>query len=574
MRPDGKGGYFLLGGREDALVTPEALRQANDAHMASAACSIVDSAAESTAEGAVEVGGEQSSTSSPLSYNEISTDLCGIRGIRAIFVRAAKRESVLLAMGIRSLIQHCFPWLSPLPLMLLTPQSGALPIPRRTQLAVLRAVSKSCVDAGGADSPAVCGLPVEPRIPVDVAEFPELSLKETLRLHARYGVSKSSLDALFRDVVSSSTNAPQALARYSSTAIADAIANNNAASAREVVRSAAPLMVRAASVAVAVARSEPEPSAALTPSELIKLGTAVPHRLYAELGEMQLAEENSGVESDTALAACAAPLARSVHASRDALVALGAQVMLREFVAGKVAPRLRAACDQLGAWLTQAQQPSCGALLFLVRSWREICKVEPDSQLTTFLSGKAVVNRARFRAELQRLRDAKDGLQYISMLYELVSRLHRPCLRLRVLQQVLGLDERFSREIVFGVVCLAHDIVDRMETPEANALDAANVDQCCGCYGSSVEMGRRASYPEAGATPNCGGQVQLQRSRTLPAVLAPPQDRTSLTNLIDFDEAIHLEAEIILGPTSVKSHTSDPLGDEWRRYRMLSGFRH
>jgi len=47
-----------------------------------------------------------------------------------------------------------------------------------------------------------------------------------------------------------------------------------------------------------------------------------------------------------------------------------------------------------------------------------------------------------------------------------------------------------------------------------------------------------------------------------------------LTNLIDFDEAIHLEAEIILGPTSVKSHTSDPLGDEWRRYRMLSGFRH
>ena len=47
--------------------------------------------------------------------------------------------------------------------------------------------------------------------------------------------------------------------------------------------------------------------------------------------------------------------------------------------------------------------------------------------------------------------------RYVAMLYDLVSNLGRPCLRMRMLQEVLGLDARFSRDITFGVVRLTFD---------------------------------------------------------------------------------------------------------------------
>ena len=53
-------------------------------------------------------------------------------------------------------------------------------------------------------------------------------------------------------------------------------------------------------------------------------------------------------------------------------------------------------------------------------------QVEPGSDLFTFLGGKAVVNRKRFLESLTRLRDARDGLAYVTVLYSIVSQaLHR-----------------------------------------------------------------------------------------------------------------------------------------------------
>ena len=52
---------------------------------------------------------------------------------------------------------------------------------------------------------------------------------------------------------------------------------------------------------------------------------------------------------------------------------------------------------------------------------------------------------------------------------DISSALRKPCLRLRILQQVLGLDTRFSRDIVHGVVCLASDIVERMAEDDDGA---------------------------------------------------------------------------------------------------------
>ena len=209
--------------------------------------------------------------------------------------------------------------------------------------------------------------------------------------------------------------------------------------------------------------------------------------------------------------------------SDEMLVALGAQIALGEFTAGRTTVRLRAACGRLNTWLEEATAPRCSSLLFRVQSWHETRRVEPESELSSFLCGRAVVNRQRFHEQLLKLAHAPDGLAYTSMLYDLVANLNRPCLRMRMLREVLGLDGRFSRDVVFGVVCLAFDIVEAM-------------------------------------------------ARGAPAPPAPHG-----LDLDGFDEGTRLEADALfhaLGRGSEEPRPSDPVGAERRTSRVLSDSRH
>jgi hypothetical protein len=163
------------------------------------------------------------------------------------------------------------------------------------------------------------------------------------------------------------------------------------------------------------------------------------------------------------------------------LVALGAQIVLVDFVSGRTARRLEAACDTLKAWLNRAETAGCGGpsisgAAFCFASWMEAREMDGNSDMQSFFSGKAVANRRRFLGELQRLQRVCDGLEYLELLYQLVSGLRKPCLRLRVLQQVLGLDglgARFNRDIVHGVICLGYDVVEAMAGLERPGRAAA-----------------------------------------------------------------------------------------------------
>ena len=209
---------------------------------------------------------------------------------------------------------------------------------------------------------------------------------------------------------------------------------------------------------------------------------------------------------------------RHVGWSDDMLVALGAQIALGEFVAGRTTLRLQSACSRLAEWLEEAQRPSCTSLLFRIRSWHETAQVEPDSDLSSFVCGKAVLNRQMFYGQLCELQQAADGHTYVAMLYELVSKLRRPCLRMRMLQEVLGLDHRFSRDITFGVICLAFDIVE------------------------SIARG------------------------------APAPPALHGLDLDGFDEATRLEADTLF--RSERERPTDPCGEDRRRSRMLVDGRH
>ena len=106
----------------------------------------------------------------------------------------------------------------------------------------------------------------------------------------------------------------------------------------------------------------------------------------------------------------------SAERSEAMLVALGAQITLQEFVAGRTALRLRKACSWLRGWCAKAEAGICSpaSLIFLATSWAEARKVDGNSDWLSFLNGKAFINRLAVHDQLLTLLAAQeegDGLE-------------------------------------------------------------------------------------------------------------------------------------------------------------------
>lgn len=134
------------------------------------------------------------------------------------------------------------------------------------------------------------------------------------------------------------------------------------------------------------------------------------------------------------------------------LVALGAQIILAGFVAGGVHLRLQNVRCQLEMWLRGSRS--------VAFRFREARRASNCSEFTNYVTGKAVRDRAQFCRALCDLQEATDCVAYMRQLCAIVGSLCRPCLQLRLLRQILGLDGLFSLEVIFGVVILAFDIAE------------------------------------------------------------------------------------------------------------------
>jgi len=389
------GEVSLVGGREAHLVSIEALRGANCEHEAE--CHAARGWRSSTYDelhpdevmpGSSYGRSSRISPPPPLGHNEISLRLSpGCAGIVGLFVRSSQAHHLLLALGVRSLLSHVFPALAhpaELPLLRLTSTDGASEVTREEMLDALRGVASDApVPAATAPAPATAAataapataatagsatigaapLSSTPRLPIDTSFFPELSLSETLRLHARLGISRDSLRrALAGMETARRDGACCELCRSTSLLLSSCALQRNAASAREVVRASAPLM---------------NPGLA-TGSPLLP----PPSR--------ELNDEQCGGEASKAAGRCEAadelteevPGRSPVPASSEMMVALGAQVALRELTAGRTARRLATACAELGDWLQRAESRmwGCSGLVFLCRSWhetRQVCISRP-----------------------------------------------------------------------------------------------------------------------------------------------------------------------------------------------------
>lgn len=93
-------------------------------------------------------------------------------------------------------------------------------------------------------------------------------------------------------------------------------------------------------------------------------------------------------------------------------------------------------------------------MAFRVASWRDQraaqgdlkIAMESDSNFMAFISNKSISNRKKFAKHLRDVAEVSevDSLRFLRVIHHIISQMHSPCLRLELLQYILGLDNRYS----------------------------------------------------------------------------------------------------------------------------------
>mmetsp|Transcript_4854 Transcript_4854/g.15266 ORF Transcript_4854/g.15266 Transcript_4854/m.15266 type:complete len:615 (-) Transcript_4854:92-1936(-) len=422
----------LLNGRAEALVTLEDLMHSNSTltytHM-----------------------GRGTVTGEVMPYNEVLGPVHGATGIVAIFARSTRVVHLLFAMGIRALLARTLPGVGMLPILMHDPENGVRPFGRRAQ-SVLVSEYFTCPKLTPRSKMQVSGLSC---LPVD-SHLLDLGELEQLVFQGAYGITEEALAALVDVLLREEEEVQQqqqeqdigapdgwtkAKARSAQTraflalGLRAAVEADNAASALALVRHVAPLLVAAdtgcADGPLALTLHRCQSSSAVPVSREGEDFATYLHRL---------AEQTR---------------------SSNVLVPVGAAIALEEFASGHMLPRIRAACQKLEAWLHDST-----SVLFRLKSWHElhahhVASESPD--IKSFVTHHAIANRRQFYNALLELKEFEkdhDVLHGMAKLAALVNELHHPCMRLQLLQEILGLDERYDLETVTRVASLALQVVN------------------------------------------------------------------------------------------------------------------
>jgi hypothetical protein len=117
-------------------------------------------------------------------------------------------------------------------------------------------------------------------------------------------------------------------------------------------------------------------------------------------------------------------------------------------------------------WVEHGEQ----SMAFRLASWRDQRAAQDDLKIATgkdssfmaFVSGKAITNRKNFAKNMKDAISITDfsDVRFLQAIFELANQMHSPCLRLELLQYVLGLDNRYSvahvkRSVELAATCLS-----------------------------------------------------------------------------------------------------------------------
>jgi hypothetical protein len=156
---------------------------------------------------------------------------------------------------------------------------------------------------------------------------------------------------------------------------------------------------------------------------------------------------------------------RGATNSDGLLAVLGAAQVLKAMQDGGAKVRVQEVVAAVEEWVESGQH----SLAFRISSWYDQRAAQSDLKIATennssfaaFVSNKAIANRQAFAKQLREAASATDftNMQFLMGIDEILSRMHSPCLRLELLQYVLGLDNRYSvahlaRSVELAGTCL------------------------------------------------------------------------------------------------------------------------
>lgn len=117
-----------------------------------------------------------------------------------------------------------------------------------------------------------------------------------------------------------------------------------------------------------------------------------------------------------------------------------------------------------GRWIKKSD-----SFAFRLESWREQKAAQDDLKIATeenskwmaFVSNKAINNRKRFAEQLKHsvAQTNFESIEFLKEIHAILGTMHSPCLRLELLQFILGLDNRYSvahvaRSVELAATCL------------------------------------------------------------------------------------------------------------------------
>jgi hypothetical protein len=156
---------------------------------------------------------------------------------------------------------------------------------------------------------------------------------------------------------------------------------------------------------------------------------------------------------------------RSATNSDGLLAVLGAAQVLRSMRDGSAQKRAFESVAAVEEWVNHGQQ----SMAFRISSWYDQKAAQGDLQIASdhpsnfmaFVSNKAITNRTRFAEQLKDAVSNTDfnSVRFLMAIDEMLSQMHSPCLRLELLQYILGLDNRFSvahvtRSVELAATCM------------------------------------------------------------------------------------------------------------------------
>lgn len=164
---------------------------------------------------------------------------------------------------------------------------------------------------------------------------------------------------------------------------------------------------------------------------------------------------------------------RSATNSDGLLAVLGAAQVLKSMQDGSARTKTKECIEALQEWVATGEEQG---VAFRLAAWRDQRAAQADlkiamqhqSDWTAFVGKHALVNRKHFCTRLKRAMETLDFTQtsFLKLLHDMLSEMNSPCLRLELLQYILGLDNRYSvahvaRSVELAATCMnitRHDL--------------------------------------------------------------------------------------------------------------------